>query len=303
MPATACDARSESARRRVFIAVCTGALLTSACGGPPSKQTIQKMITSSPKFQAPLLAYIPSRITLIPRAVGLPNGGETVAGYNPYFRTLDVDQNNVAKISPSLAVLWAAGVVDVADAATVRTMTTAPATPAKEAVDEDGRSYVVEREKSASTFDAVGHILTVRRLGEASADWVKDDKGPPTPPNQWYRESTTPGWVVTVARRRFVRIDTILDQNSINEHVDPGELLVQFTYTWDPTPAGEPFVPGTDAYDELPESLRYISVFDGGPLRSREQAAHLVLRPDGLGWKVARMGRDWRDAGGVNGPM
>src|SRR5262245_9770089 len=204
MPAIACDARSLGTRRRVFIAVCAGAALTSACGGPPSKQTIQKMITTSPKFQAALVAYVPSRITLIPQAVGLPNGGETVTGYNPYFRTLDVDQNNVAKISPPLAVLWAAGAVEVADAATVRTMTTAPATPAKEAVDEGGRSYVVERAKSASTFDAYGHVLTVRRLGDASADWVKDDKGPSKPPNQWYRESTTPGWVVTVARRRFV---------------------------------------------------------------------------------------------------
>ena len=261
------------------------------------------MIISSPRFKAPLVAYIPRQIRLMPRTVDLPNGGESVNGYNPYFRTLQVDNDNVAKISAPVAVLWAAGAVDVADAATVRTLTTKPATPAQEAVDEDGRSYVVERAHSASTLDAYGHVLTVRRRGEPSADWVEDDKGPPTPPNQWYRESTTPGWVVTVAHRRFVRIDTILDQSSINERVAPGELLVQFTYTWDPTPAGEAFVPGTDAYDELPESLRYISTFEGGPLRSREQRAHLVLRPDGLGWKVMRIGRDWRDAGSVNGPM
>jgi len=290
--------------RRIFVGSTTALALSGvACGGAPSARKIQEMITSSPKFQAPLVAYIPRRITLIPQAVGLPNGGETVSGYNPYFRTLEVGQNNVAKISAPLAVLWAAGAVDVADAATVRTMTTNPAAPAQEAVDEDGRLYTLRRAQSATTFDAYGHVLTVRRRDEASADWKEDTKGPPTPPNVWYRESTTPGWVVTVARRRFVRIDTILDQSSINEQVAPGELLVQFTYTWDPTPAGEPFVPGTDSYDELPESLRYVSTFEGGPLRSREQRAHLVLRPDGMGWRVARMGRDWRDAGGVNGPM
>jgi hypothetical protein len=280
--------------------------LTAACGGRPSKKAIKEMIASSSKFQAPLTVYVPQRITLIPQVVALPNGGESVSSYNPDSRSLRMDANNVGRLSAPLAVLWAAGVVDVSDAASVRTLTTKPATPAVETVDEDGTSRVVERAHSASTFDAYGHVLTVTRREDAAAngpEWKKDDEGPANPPNAWYRQATTPGWVLTVAHRRFVRIDTILDETSINEHVDPGELLVQFTYAWDPTQPGEAFVPGTDAYDELPESVKYIEPFSGGPLRSREQAAHLVLRRSGMGWAIARIGRDWRDAGGVNGPM
>ena len=287
---------------RVTIA-CAMLALVTACGGRPTNEKIGDMIVSSPRFQAPLTAYVPRRIRLVPQAVSLPNGGETVDAYNPYFRTLKVDAYSVAHLSAPAAVLWAAGVVDVADAASVRTLTTKPATPATESVDEEGRSYVVEPAHDAHTFDAYSHVLTVRRRDNGNTDWVEDKVGPQNPPNRWYRESTTPGWVVTLAHRRFVRIDTILDNTSVNEEVAPDELLVQFTYAWDPTPTGQAFVPGSDAYEDLPESVKYYDPLEGGPLRFREQHAHLVLKRTTFGWEVARIGRDWRDAGGVNGPM
>src|SRR5689334_5782233 len=96
--------------------------LVSACGGRPTPREIKDIISSSPKFQEPVVAYVPRRIALIPQAVGVPNGTDRVNNYNPdFFRTLKVQPYTVAKISAPLAVLWASGVVDVSDAATART--------------------------------------------------------------------------------------------------------------------------------------------------------------------------------------
>src|SRR4051812_5514807 len=89
--------RTMTIQRRLTMAVAL--LLAPACGGRPSPRKIQEIIASSPRFQEPLIAYVPRRITLQPQAVALPDGGETVDAYNPYFRTLSVNAYSVAHIS------------------------------------------------------------------------------------------------------------------------------------------------------------------------------------------------------------
>ena len=280
-------------------------LLVACSIGRPSERSISQIIETSSKFRTPHVVYVPKQLVLIPRVVGTADGASVSGMMNAAYRSPSLDPAAIAHIDGTVALMRAAGFVSVFDASNAVTISQAALQNAL--IEENGQMSIYAGDRPR-TFDLYGHVITVQRRdlpADVAKFWRDDEDGPPD--DDYYHGFTgiraTPGWRVEVARRALVRIDEILDETSINDPVAKGELLVKFTYRWEPTESGEVFVPGTDANKALPDYFRYLSSLGGGAMREREVHAHLVLKKTDKGWKIARMAAGWMDFGGPDASL
>jgi hypothetical protein len=217
-----------SPRAPVLVAL-FATLASCHLSSPLSKAEAAAIITEAELFTRPKMARIPRQLDIVDRY----SYGSAAPS------SLSTEQ--MARHDPTVAILKARGLVDVADMAysnqgTVsRTLRITPTarfdtstlSPDEEADDESARNVRAVRERSQEQVQ-----LETRGMRR------------------------TPGWQVPIGTRVFGEIVEIHNWKDKNIELQVNELAVDFTWSWHPTEAGDPFDSESAAFASLPEGVQ-----------------------------------------------
>ena len=111
------------------------------------------------------------------------------------------------------------------------------------------RINVVHTVSNPTGISAADHLYDIRPTDESmkTGDFTEDEGEAFAS----YNVNNTPGWVVSVGRRRLTKITRILDKSATTETVLPGNAVVEFEFTWVPTVTGSIFDQGSDEIESL----------------------------------------------------
>lgn len=168
---------------------------------------------------------------------------------------LDVPQ--LAKIESEVAILHANKLIDIQD------------------------SY------SPSGDGGYQHILIIQPSADAPADlFTEIDE--PSGEEAWRAVRHTPGWRVTIARRKIVGVTEVLGADSPTaERLSPGFVQASVEFRWVPTEVGQLFDQAAPEFEDYPRELQRGLVY-AGDLDSRRTYA-------GRAWMTrGKEGREWR---------
>ena len=220
-----------------------------SCGYPvPSPKAVAAALAKSSTFMEPKTVVIPRRVEAHTR----PEAGGGV-----------LDDRQIAKIDPVLAIMHANKLVDIQD--------------------------VYGPDGGAGGYF---HILTVAPASSASPElFIETTEGPNDGKwgdPRWNGAKKTPGWRVTLGRRELIRVGRVIDSSSpVADKLSPGYVLAEFDFHWIPTEVGGLFDQGALGFDELPPDLQHATI-DAGDLDTRATyAARAYMTRDKEGeWKV-----------------
>lgn len=213
------------------------------CSYPkPSAKTVASALARASTFTEPKMLAVPRRLEAkTPASMG---GGA-------------LDDRQLAKLDPVVAILHANRLVDVQDV-----------------YGPDGAS------------GGYFHVLSITPSSDASPDlFIESDD--PGPPGLWTAIKKTPGWRVTLGRRELVNVGQIIDSSSpIADKLSPGYVLADVGFHWIPTDIGKLFDQGSLTFDDMPRDLQQASVY----------AADLDSRPtyNGRAWLTRDKKGEWQ---------
>ena len=217
-----------------------------SCGYPkPTPKVVAAALAHSSTFVEPKTVIIPRRVeTNTDASMG---GGA-------------LDDRQLAKIHPVLAILHANKLVDIQDV-----------------YGPDGGS------------GGYFHILTIAPASTASPDlFIETNEPAPQPPFWATKVRETPGWRVTLGRREIIKVWRVIDSSSpVADRLSPGYVLAEFDFHWIPTDIGSLFDQGALGFDDLSTDLQRATI-NAGDLDTRATyAARAWLTRDKEGeWKV-----------------
>ena len=214
-----------------------------SCGyAKPSPKAVQEALGRATTFTDPKTVLIPRRIE-----------ARTPASYGGGA----LDDQQLAKLDPVVAILHANKIVDVQDI-----------------YGPDGAG-------------GYSHVISIAPASDQSPDlFIETDDPGVAPP--WIQIHKTPGWRVTLARREFVKVNDILDSSSPNaDRLSPGYVQANFDFKWIPTEIGKLFDQGELGFDDLPRDLQLASVNSADLDTRATYAARAWMTRDKDGaWKV-----------------
>jgi hypothetical protein len=214
-----------------------------SCGYPkPSPKAVAEALGRSTTFGEPKMVTIPRRIDAqTPAEIG---GGA-------------LDDQQLAKIDPVVAILHANKLVDVQD--------------------------IYGPEPGTGGYS---HIISIAPASGSAPDLFVETDEPGTDPT-WQKIRKTPGWRVTLGRRELIRVWQVNDATSPNERLSPGYVLARFDFHWIPTDIGKLFDQAALSFDDMPPNLQHASLQAGGLDSHASYAGQAVLTRDkNGGWRV-----------------
>ena len=210
-------------------------LLTTLAGcglsSPLTKEELAAIITQSEPFTRPKVARIPRQIDIVDR-------------YN-YSREApsSLSTEQLARHDPTVAILKARGLIEIADMAysngegvmsrTLRITPTARLDTTALEPDEADDEELTPRNVRAMRERIEGAEQLERRGLRA-----------------------TPGWRMPIGTRVFGEVVEIHNWKDKNIELQVNELAVDFTWSWHPTEAGDPFDSESAAFASLPEGVQ-----------------------------------------------
>ena len=235
---------------------------------PLSKAEAAAIITDAELFTRPKMARIPRQIDIVDRY----SYGSAVPS------SLSIEK--LASHDPTVAILKARGLVDVTDMAfsngegTVnRTMRITPT----------ARLDTSALEPDEEADDEQGTPRNVRAVRERlQAEVQLETRG----------MRRTPGWRMPIGTRVFGEILEIHNWKDKNIELQVNELAVDFTWSWHPTDAGDPFDSESAAFASLPEGVQdWSRRGDARMNTSTPRRSRAFLRRGGKKWFLQDI--DW----------
>jgi len=188
-----------------------------SCSYPkPSEKTVATALVRTGGFAEPKMVAIPRRIEVHTDA---SMGGGAL------------DDRQLSKIDPVIAIMHANGLVDVQDV-----------------YGPDGGKGGYE------------HVISIAPSSNATPDLFVETDDPGVGPT-WTQIKRTPGWRVTLGRRELVNVGRILDSSSpVADRLSPGYVLAEVDFRWIPTDVGKHFDQGALDFDDMSRDLQMASV-------------------------------------------
>ena len=215
-----------------------------SCGYPkPSPTAVREALERSSTFVEPKTILVARRIE---------------ARLDPSYGVGALDDRQLSRLDPVLAVLHANKLVDIQDVY---------------GPDAQSGGYY--------------HVLNVTPAADAPADLFVDasDETMGTP---FSPAARTAGWRISLGQRKVIKVWQIIDSNSpMAERLSPGYVLASFDFRWIPSEAGKLFDQASLTFDELPTEQQRAIIW-AGDLDSRRDfsaRAWLTRGSDGA-WKV-----------------
>src|SRR4051812_17359407 len=118
-----------------------------------------------------------------------------------------------------------------------------------QSLDASQRIAVVHTVSNPTGISAADHLYDITPTPESmkTGDFAADEGEAEAD----YFHNDTPGWVVTLGRRKITTISRILDKSVTTETVLPGNAVAEFEFVWVPTTTGEVFDQGGNEIDHL----------------------------------------------------
>jgi hypothetical protein len=197
-----------------------------SCGYPkPSPDAVAAALGRSGTFIEPKTVPIPRRIEA--HTDGSFGGGT-------------LDDRQIAKLDPVLAILHANKLVDIQDVY---------------GPDGGQGGYI--------------HILAVSPASSASPDLFTETDEPVIQSPWGPQIKKIPGWRVTLGRREIVKVGLIVDSSSpVAEKLSPGYVLANFEFHWIPTEVGKLFDQASLEFDDLSHDMQ-VATANAGDLDTR----------------------------------
>jgi hypothetical protein len=222
-------------RSRSLLTIALFATLTPIAGchfsSPLTKEEAGGLISKAEPFNRAKFARIPRQIDIVDRY-----------NYSTAAPT-SLSMEQLSRHDPTVAILKARGLIEVADMAftngeglLTRTLRISPTakldTTALEADEADDEELTP---------------LTPRAMRERAQETVQLER-------RGLR--ATPGWRMPIGTRVFGQVTEIHNWKDKNIELQVNELAIDFTWTWHPTEAGDPFDSESAAFASLPEEVQ-----------------------------------------------
>ncbi|HKO15075.1 MAG TPA: hypothetical protein VJU87_02495 [Gemmatimonadaceae bacterium] len=272
-----------------------------SCGASLGKQRAGEVIRGSAAFTAPKFAHIP-RVLSVHAGGGIP--GSVGALPSRAGEMFGLDQ--MAGVDAAVAVLQARGRVQVEDflnavPSAAPVVYTPPPPPDSGAANDSTAPAAAAPVFTPPPSEWV-HTLRITprpQLDSAllSPDDGEDDGGggadvPASAGMSVTSVGRTPGWKLAIGTREFGRVLAVYEANGDGVHVDPDEAVVDFTWHWRLTAAGDAFDGQGPEFQSLPESVQRAAGARGLRLdTSQPQWSRATLRKLGKDWTVKTV--DW----------
>jgi hypothetical protein len=118
-----------------------------------------------------------------------------------------------------------------------------------QSLESEQRIAVVHTVSNPTGISAADHLYDITPTLESmkTGDFAEDEGEAQAD----YNVNNTPGWVVSLGRRKVVVVSRILDKSVTTETVLPGNAIAEFEFAWVPTTTGTVFDQGGDEIDHL----------------------------------------------------